>query len=448
VVVFLAYLFGPSRAPANDTGGAGARLAELASAPLAASVRVVYPAVAAPDRARWTGRLLCALATAGAIALTSATLRRLVPAEGALLLAGSAAFASPLWSWTSRADAPAALATLSVAAALWLLVERPALSASAGAAVAAVPLGLALATSFERVAPFDPTLMAAYLVSPGRGIFLFAPIAALAAAATLRGARPRKWAFGGALVVLASLVAIASRPEPWGALGFGPTLLAPLVPLLAVMAAGLSRNWLRAGAILALPAALAHGASVFLAGHTWDERRGIAQHPDAVWDWEDSPWSDLAFGPPRPDPATLRAVDYFLKPGEQQTREGRPLPWLAYGWEKPEPGGTWASARESWIVLATPPGEYVLTLTATAPGRRGQTQQLQVERPGATSLQLSFSRQLWELEPLAIPFEATGNLTVLKLRPAHTWIPGKGDARALSFFLAALQLEPAETRRR
>lgn len=454
VLIFFAYLFGPSRAGEPESRiREGPVLAAIAARPVAAVLRAIYPLVPPDDRTRWTGRLVCALCTAGGVALTFLTLRRFAPMEGALLLAVTAAFASPLWSWTSRSDMSGAAATLVVAALLWLSIgrtERASRLANASdlalGALAAVLiiLGTPSLVGAAPSAHFDATVLAGYLVSPGRGLVFFAPLAVLVIAALLRGSGPRRVVWGGALVWLAVLVDVAwRRAEPWGPLGFGPTILAPYVPLLAVMAAGLPKAWLRAGALLSIPAALAHGAAVFVGGHTWDERRMVVHHPEAVWDLSDSPFSDLAFGPPRPDPADFAAASYFMRPGDHATRAGHPLPWLAYGWEEPEPTGVWASGRESWIVLATPPGDYVLTLTAAAPRRRRQGQRLEIERPGDPPLELTFSKDLWELEPLSIPFRADRNVTVLKLRPAHTWIPGHGDVRRCSVFAASLRLQEA-----
>jgi len=434
VFVWLAYLFGPSRAPVHDAR------TSLATAPVATALGAVYPSVPQEDRERWALRLLCAACCAGAVALTFHTLRALTRSQSALLLAAMTAFATPLWSWTSRADAPGALACLVAAALLWLLVVR---RAAGAATVGLLALLLLPALAADRLPKLDVTVVAAYLASPGRGLLFFAPIAVLAALAVVRADPPRRVVLCGALVVGVALLELATRREPWGALGFGPTLLAPCIPVLAVMAGCLPRAWIRAGALLSLPVALAHGASVFAAGHTWDERRMVVHHPEALWDFGDSPWSDLALGPPRPEPRDFAAVDYSMKEGDFVTREGRPLPWLAYGWEKAEAKGVWASGAESWIVIGAPPGEYELTLIVSAPSRRGRLQQLVVERPAEAPLELAFSKELWALEPLRVPFKAERNVTVLKLRPAHTQIVGHGDARRLSLFLAALRLQRA-----
>jgi peptidyl-prolyl cis-trans isomerase A (cyclophilin A) len=435
VLTFLAYLFGPSRAPAQDARSS------LATAPVAAVLNAVYPSVPPEDRERWALRLACALCCAGAVAITFLASCQLTRPEDALILAGMAAFATPLWSWTSRADAPGALACLMVASLLWVWLARPRSAASAGGALGALVLAPWLLAAHDPGARIRPEVIAAYLASPGRGLLFFAPIAPLAVVALLRRDPPRRILLGGTLVLAAALLELAARREPWGPLGFGPTLLAPYVPILAAIAGCLPRTWIRVGALLSLPAALAHGTSVLAGGHTWDERRRVAQYEEAVWDFRDSPFSDLAFGSPRPDLRRLAAIDHVVKDGDQPTRAGASAPWLAYGWESPEPGGTWASGAESWIVVGAPPGDYVLTLTATAPAQRGRRQRLTVERPAEDPLTLSFSRELWQLEALRVPFRAVENLTVLKLHPAHTWIPGHGDARPLSLFLAALRLQ-------
>jgi hypothetical protein len=255
-----------------------------------------------------------------------------------------------------------------------------------------------------------------------------------------------RWVRIGAIVLALVLAVLACRIEPWGPEGFGPSVLAPCLPLLAAMASGLSVSWVRVGAILSIPVVVAHGAAVFEGGHTWDERRVPAQHPEAVWDFRDSPLADLVWGSPPPDPASFSAADYLMRPGDYITRAGRPAPWLVYGWEALEDNGVWASGAESWIVVATPPGDYVLTFVASAPRVRGRLQRLSVERPEGPPIEVDFTRALWQLEPLAIPFHAKDNLTILRLRPAHTSLPGHGDVRRCSFFLAALRLAGAGPR--
>jgi len=436
ILVFLAYLSGPSRAPEDPPRDPA--LTTAIAAPVNAFVKGIYEHVPTQDRARWADRLIGAVLTTAAVTLTFLALQRIAPKESALILALMAAFASPLWSWTSRANTPETAWTLGAAALVWLSVSYGTYVVvwSAAGAVTTALLALGIAHG-----AFDPEVAAAYLVSPGRGLVFYAPLFVLALVALARRGGPRNVVVGGALVLLAGLDEIAGRADPWGPMGFGPTQFAPYIPLLAVMAAGLPRVWLRVGALLSLPALSAHGAAIFAGGHAWDERRAVAQHHEAVWDLSDSPFADLVFGAPRPDPRDLVAVHQWMRPGDYITRAGRPAPWLVYGWEGAEAKGVWASGRESWLVLGVPPGDYQLTLIASAPQRRGRNQSLLVERPGEPPLELEFQKKLWDLEPLAIPFRAERNITVLKLRPAHTWMPGHGDVRPCSVFLAALRLE-------
>jgi hypothetical protein len=206
------------------------------------------------------------------------------------------------------------------------------------------------------------------------------------------------------------------------------------------MAAGLPTRGLGWGSLLAVPVALAHALTVLAGGYGWDARRDLAAHPDAAWDMHDSPWRDLLYGAPTPDEAAFLPDAFPMVPGEHPTRAGDSLPWLAFGWEAPEATGTWASGRESWIVLALPPGDYVLTLIAAAPRLEGRGQRLTIERPSGPPVEVAFAGGLWEFQPVAIRLRPQAGITVLKIRPAHAWQPGRGDVRRLTLFLASLHL--------
>ena len=92
--------------------------------------------------------------------------------------------------------------------------------------------------------------------------------------------------------------------------------------------------------------------------------------------------------------------------------------------------------------MAVPPGDYVLTLMATAPRVRGRPQRLEIERPGGPPVEITFADGLWNVQPLPIHFRPEAGVVVLKLRPAHRFMPGHGDVRRLSVFVTALWLEP------
>jgi hypothetical protein len=490
LLVFLAYLAGP--APEKHDPRETPPLASLCRLPFLRFVEAVYPTAEAADQARWAGRLTGASWTGAAVAVTFEALRTLAPWSAALGLSLLAGFASPLWSWASRTDTLEAPAALAVALLLWLAVSRRAatgmpapanglvagalasflwgadpslgvmtplailagvrgkpwagrdalfaVTGSAAAALGVWRLGRTPA-ALPRFATFDAAAFAAYLVSPGRGLFLFAPIAALAAAALFRRDGPRRLVRGAAVASLLALVQVACLADPWGPQAFGPALLAPCMPLFAVMACGLPTAGIRAGLLLALPAALANATAVFQGGYPWEARRQPAAHPEAVFDLRDSAFRDLLLGAPTPDPALFLPGAFSMLPGEYATQAGQSLPWLAFGWEPPEATGTWASGRESWIVLAVPPGDYALTLTAAAPRVRGRSQRLEVERPGGAPVQAELTGGPWDFQPISIGFRPEAGITVLKIHPRHTWSPGRGDVRRLSLFVSTLRLQ-------
>jgi hypothetical protein len=52
-----------------------------------------------------------------------------------------------------------------------------------------------------------------------------------------------------------------------------------------------------------------------------------------------------------------------------------------------------------------------------------------------------FTGGLWDFQPVTIPFQPEAGIAVFKIRPAHTWRPGRGDTRRLSVFVASLRLQ-------
>jgi len=443
LLAFVVYVLGPARAPGREAQGP---VAKATGAPFVALARVVYPLVPPADQERWAGRAAGAFYAAGAVALTFAALGRLASPEAALILAAAAALGSPLWSWGSRGSNVEAPGALLMAAVLWLSFRSRPVPWRAIAAVAALALVVALAQATTPAAEgtsvvqaFDTLAFAAYLVAPGRGLLLFIATSVLALVGLWRG---DAFVRGAGIVVLAVVAEIASRPDPWDPLAFGPALLTPLVPLLAVMAARLPLEVLRIGLLWTLPLALLHGIAVFRGGHTWDERRGLPAHPDAVWDTHDTPFRDLLLGPPEPDLRALVPRELLVSGGTHATRAGEEAPWLVYGWEPPEAQGTWASGPRSWIVVAAPPGEFVLTLTATAPALGTDRQRLTIARPGYPPLEFAFTKGLWEYERVVVPFQSTQALSLIELRPAYVARPGRGDVRPLTLFVAGLSVEP------
>jgi hypothetical protein len=252
---------------------------------------------------------------------------------------------------------------------------------------------------------------------------------------------------GSAIVLAIAVLELSCREQWWGGYGFGPHRLVAYVPLLALMAAFAPRRLVAWSPLLLVPAALLHAAFVFRGGHLWDERRDIDAHPAVVWDLRDSPITDLLVGAPAPDRAGLEPSRLPMPLGEHSPAS---LPsadsvrpgWFAHGWEAPEESGIWASGRETWLAL-TPPGEgpYELSLEAAAPVVRGTPQRLEIDVDGERRPAHEFARGLWEYETVRVSLPDAPGPVVVRFRPRHVWLPGKGDVRRCSFFVRRLRLE-------
>jgi len=478
------------RAPADATAVHG-----VLSLPFSAALRVLYPHEQPVRRARMAGRVAGAFFAAAAVAVTFAALARLVDPPLALLVCLGAAFASPLYSTASRSSSPAGVAALCMASIVWLALGpgawralgrgaavaalyflRPtsllaplALLATVGrgahprpddgirplvlgATLAGVLLGLiddAIAGRHRWGAP-DLAAVAAYLVSPGRGLFVFAPVALLAVAGLARARGPTHHARlvrGCALAVAVALLEVAGLEQWWGGYGFGPHRLAAYIPLLALMAAFAPRRLVAWSPLLFVPAALLHAAFVFRGGHLWDERRGIDANPEVVWDLRDSAITDVFVGPPPPDTSGLDPARLLMPLGDHATAatpsaQAPAHGWFAHGWESPEESGVWAVGRETWLALALPGhGGYDLSLEASAPVVRGDPQRLEIDVLGERSAAHEFSRGLWEYETVRVPLSYRPGPVVVRFRPRHVWLPGKGDVRRCTFFVRRVRLE-------
>jgi hypothetical protein len=166
-----------------------------------------------------------------------------------------------------------------------------------------------------------------------------------------------------------------------------------------------------------------------------------------VWDLRDSPITDLLVGAPAPDRAGLEPSRLPMPLGEHSPAS---LPsadsvrpgWFAHGWEAPEESGIWASGRETWLAL-TPPGEgpYELSLEAAAPVVRGTPQRLEIDVDGERRPAHEFARGLWEYETVRVSLPDAAGPVVVRFRPRHVWLPGKGDVRRCSFFVRRVRLE-------
>lgn len=249
-----------------------------------------------------------------------------------LLLAGCAA---ALWSERSRGAALVAPALL--AAALWTRpVEAPIglalgivwlravrggprrlwLLAALLAVIASVPfvawnlenLGTLLPSGqwvrnqamSERVFDLSPghlvSALAGLLVSPARGLVVFAPVALIVPALAVRDARVRPLAIG----LFAQLFVAAAFFRWWGGVSFGPRLLAATTWIALVLVPAIWSSRLRHVVLVAT----ALTGFVGLVGTfgwdpaQWEMPAQVDQHPEKLWQVRDTPLLWL-FTPPR-----------------------------------------------------------------------------------------------------------------------------------------------------
>ena len=135
-----------------------------------------------------------------------------------------------------------------------------------------------------------PESVAGLLVSPGRGLLVFTPLAILAALSLMREARSGILARGLIAAVLTHFSFMALWNEWHGGESFGPRLLTDMLPALFFYLPEALTRWPRAGAALG-----ALSVSVqLLGGWTYDYRwerlhqRGL-EFDSALWSWRDSP---------------------------------------------------------------------------------------------------------------------------------------------------------------
>jgi hypothetical protein len=259
------------------------------------------------SRALWsqsTATLFIAIATLLAVRLTQAGAR---PERTATLLGVVAALA-----YTARPTA----AIVVVGLGAWLLLRDRALTVRyvAGGVAVAIPWIVVNVATYSSIQPPNFSsdragwrsetfeAIAANLVSPNRGLFVFSSIAVVAVAGAVlavrgRGAIDRPLAIAAVVMVVAHLVVVSGSGESWWAgNSFGPRFMADTIPLLALLAIpaveALRSNpgWLRRGAFVLL------GLSVAANGiGAWSKPAAcwnvdpvlIDIDPSRVWDWDD-----------------------------------------------------------------------------------------------------------------------------------------------------------------
>jgi hypothetical protein len=165
----------------------------------------------------------------------------------------------------------------------------------------AIYFGDPLRTQYRLLDPFHwstPTGfgLAATLLSPGRGLFIYSPIFLLSflggAIAWGRGGDSLLRAIG--IGVIATILLYARWVVWWGGHSYGPRLLAdvsaPLALMLCPLRERLTSPWLRSVFIACMAwSVLAHAAGVFWQDGRWNGWPNIDRSPSRVWSWTDNP---------------------------------------------------------------------------------------------------------------------------------------------------------------
>jgi hypothetical protein len=193
-----------------------------------------------------------------------------------------------------------------------VLSRRTFIRAVAGFGIGIIPLlvynAVAFGNPFEQgygSKPFDtPVLTGLYglLLSPSRGLFVYAPYLLFAVAALVLAWRAsgevaaRLRALG--LVALATLVLYATYTEWWGGRVFGARFLDDLAPILfAALAWGIGRGlldralWRRLFWIGAGWSLLLFNTAALVYDQKWDtDPVNVNFHPEKLLDWSDPQW--------------------------------------------------------------------------------------------------------------------------------------------------------------
>jgi hypothetical protein len=294
------------------------------------------------------GHLVASLVEAGVALLLWSIFRRFVSARWSVGLVLLYFLATSVRTVASQALWQHSGVHLAIAVALWLVLEeRPAsprraflaglalglgtvarqttalvlagfasrrtfIRSVAGFGIGVIPLlvynTFAFGDAFEQgygSKPFDtPILTGLYglLLSPSRGLFVYAPYLAFAVAALVLAWRSRGEVAvrlrGLGVVAFATLLLYATYTEWWGGRVFGARFLDDLAPMLfAALAWGIGRgllaraSWRRLFWIGAGWSLLLFNAAALVYDQTWDtEPVNVNFHPEKLFDWSDPQW--------------------------------------------------------------------------------------------------------------------------------------------------------------
>ena len=193
-----------------------------------------------------------------------------------------------------------------------IVSRRTFLRSIAGFGIGIIPLlvynSFAFGDAFEQgygSKPFDtPILVGLYglLLSPSRGLFVYAPYLAFAVAALVIAWRARGEVAAQlrvlGLVALATLLLYATYTEWWGGRVFGARFLDDLAPIVfAALAWGIGRGlldrpiWRRLFWIGAGWSLLLFNAAALVYDQKWDTTPvNVNFHPEKLFDWSDPQW--------------------------------------------------------------------------------------------------------------------------------------------------------------
>ena len=204
----------------------------------------------------------------------------------------NALFVLPLWCWTVLRPRPRWLALGAACAAAPLAV---------GAALIAYNLllfGRATSGYSWTTSPSPGDALLAVLGSPGRGLFIYFPLALLGilgAVRVLRSGPLRRSIYAPWIVSVAAQVAlVASFANWWGGFSYGPRLLSEIEPFLLLLAiplieAGPGRLFKAAFWLLLAWSAAVQAVGAFCYTGWWNAApKNVDAAPERNWDWPSS----------------------------------------------------------------------------------------------------------------------------------------------------------------
>lgn len=137
------------------------------------------------------------------------------------------------------------------------------------------------------------------LLSPGRGLFLFVPVAVFAVVGAVRAVRERHWILlGGLAGIVLTLLLYSRLSRWWGGFTYGPRYLTEVMVFVVLLMWPLfwrpsllrSRIWGWVFGLLVAGSVFIHTVGAFGYPCSWDVKPvDVDRQPDRVWNWTDTP---------------------------------------------------------------------------------------------------------------------------------------------------------------